>query len=117
MPEPASKMLECASLPVDALFARLGTSDKGLSPEQVEERRDRFGPNEVEHARKLGFLGEIYERSKNPLVIQLLVIAAASILLGDLRAATVVGFMVVLSVMLGYVQERRSSKAVDLEAR
>ena len=41
------------------------------------------------HARKLGFLGEIYERSKNPLVIQLLVIAAVSLWMGDARAASV----------------------------
>jgi len=63
------ELLECAALPVEGVLARLGTSDKGLSPEQVEERLERFGPNEVEHARKQGFLGEILERSKNPLVV------------------------------------------------
>src|SRR6266478_2737915 len=107
------EVLGCAALPAEAVLARLATTDKGLSPEQVEERLARFGPNEVEHARKLGFVGEILERSKNPLVIQLFVIAAVSLWMGDARAATVVGLMVVLSVMLGYVQERRSSRAVE----
>jgi Mg2+-importing ATPase len=107
------EMLECAALPVEAVLARLGTTDKGLSPAQVEERLAQSGPNEVEHARKLGFVGEILERSKNPLVIQLFVIAAVSLWMGDVRAASVVGLMVVLSVMLGYVQERRSSRAVE----
>src|SRR5437016_12783695 len=106
-------MLECSALPVEAVLAKLGTTDKGLPPEQVEERHARFGPNEVEHARKLGFVGEIFERSKNPLVIQLFVIAAVSLWMGDVRAASVVGVMVVLSVLLGYVQERRSSRAVE----
>ncbi len=107
------ELLECAALPPEAVLARLGTSEKGLNPEQVEEQRERFGYNDVEHARQLGFFGEIFERSKNPLVIQLLVIAVLSLVIGDARAAAVVGLMVVLSVMLGYVQERRSSRAVE----
>ena len=107
------ELLECAALPVEGVLVRLGSSDKGLSPEQVEERLERFGPNDVEHARKQGFLGEILDRSKNPLVIQLFVIAAVSLWMGDQRAATVVGLMVVLSVLLGYVQERRSGRAVE----
>jgi P-type Mg2+ transporter len=36
-----------------------------------------------------------------------------SLLMGDVRAATVVGAMVLLSVVLAYVQEHRSSKAVE----
>ena len=107
------EMLECAALTTEALLARLGTSERGLTPEQVEERAARFGPNEVEHARRLGFFGEILSRAKNPLVIQLLVIAAVSLWLGDARAALVVAAMVLLSVALGYVQERRSGNAVE----
>ena len=107
------EMLEVGALPPEAVFTRFGTSDKGLTPDQVEERLERVGPNEVEHARRLGFFGEIFQRSKNPLVIQLLVIAVVSLALGDVRAATVVGAMVILSVALGYVQERRSNNAVE----
>jgi len=107
------ELLECAALSAESVLARLGTSEKGLTPEQVEERLERFGHNEVEHARQLGFIGEIIDRSKNPLVIQLLVIAVVSLLMGDARASAVVGLMVVLSVLLGYAQERRSSRAVE----
>ena len=56
---------------------------------------------------------ELLQRCRNPLVIQLLVICGVSLLMGDVRAATVVGAMVVLSVVLAYVQEHRSSKAVE----
>ncbi len=111
--EGENAMLSCAALAVSDAFNRLGASDIGLSETEAEERRERVGPNEVEHARRRGFLGEIYDRSKNPLVIQLLVIGLVSAAMGDARAATVVGLMVVLSVALGYVQERRSSLAVE----
>ncbi|MCX5789711.1 MAG: magnesium-translocating P-type ATPase [Elusimicrobia bacterium] len=108
-----AEMLEIGAVAADVALARLGSSDKGLDVEQVLERRERWGLNEVERAAKLGFLGEIYTRSKNPLVIQLLVIAGVSFAMGDLRATTVVGIMAVLSVALGYIQEARSGKAVE----
>jgi len=60
------ELLEMGALPPEAVIARLGTTDKGFSSAQVEERLARFGPNEVEHARRVGFFGEILQRSKNP---------------------------------------------------
>jgi Mg2+-importing ATPase len=102
----------CAKNPQEAL-GKLETSDKGLPPGRVEGLRARFGPNEVARKKKLGFVGEILRRFKNPLVIQLLVIAIISFAMGDLSAAVLVGVMVILSVFLGYIQEARSSKAVE----
>ncbi len=107
------ELLECGALSPQAVLARLAGAEKGLSAEQVEERLERFGPNEVGPQRRAGFFGEIFQRSKNPLVVQLLVIAGVSLAMGDVRAASVVAAMVVLSVALGYVQERRSSRAVE----
>src|SRR5258708_1597642 len=73
------ELLEIAGLAPEAALAKMKTGDKGLSADSVEERRAEFGPNAVESARKLGMLGELYQRSKNPLVIQLLVIALVSL--------------------------------------
>ncbi|MDD5657424.1 MAG: magnesium-translocating P-type ATPase [Elusimicrobia bacterium] len=107
------EVLSLAVLPAPTALARLGASEKGLDPDQVEERRQRYGPNEAARAQRAGPLGEIWARAKNPLVIQLLVIATVSGLLGDARAAAVVGAMIVLSVAMGYVQEARSNRAVE----
>jgi len=107
------ELLELAGLTPEAALAKLGVGDKGLSAEAEQERRARFGPNAVESGRKLGMLGELWQRSKNPLVIQLLVIAGVSLAMDDMPSAVVVGVMVVLSVLLAYVQEARSNKAVE----
>ncbi|MFI5345029.1 MAG: magnesium-translocating P-type ATPase [Elusimicrobiota bacterium] len=107
------ELLEIAGLPPEAALAKMSTADKGLSSDAVIERRERFGPNMVESAKKLGVLGEIYQRTKNPLVIQLLVIALVSLAMGDMPSFAVVGLMVVLSVILAYVQEAQSNKAVE----
>ena len=107
------ELLDLAGLTSEAVLSKLGGGEKGLDDEAVRERRERYGPNLVESRRKLGVLGEIWERAKNPLVIQLLVIAGASLFMDDVPSAVVVGVMVVLSVALAYVQEARSNKAVE----
>ena len=60
---------------------------------------------------------DILLRFKNPLVIQLMAIAIVSLATAqeasDTAAAVIVGMMVVLSVGLGFFQERRSGRAVE----
>src|ERR1700730_13113285 len=87
----------CA-LTIEAALAQLGVTEKGLPENQVLERRATYGLNEIAKRRKLGFVGEILQRCKNPLVIQLFVIALVSFAMSDLRAAIVVGVMIILSV-------------------
>ena len=111
--ESERELLEIGPLAPEAALAKLGVTDRGLEPPQVEERLARFGSNEANHEKRLGFLGELFERVKNPLVLQLLVITIVSYAMGDLRAASVVGAMIVLSVFLSYFQEMRSSKAAE----
>ena len=107
------ELLDACSISAEAATTRLGVTDKGLTDDQALERRAKFGLNEVAKRKKLGFIGEILQRCKNPLVLQLFVISGVSYAMGDLRAAIVVGVMIILSVFLGYFQETRSSKAVE----
>lgn len=102
----------CAVAPEEAL-RRLGVSERGLDASAVEERREQFGRNEITSGKRRGPVGEIVQRCRNPLVIQLLVIAAVAFAMGDLKACVVVGSMVALSVGLAYVQETRTSRAVE----
>lgn len=62
---------------------------------------------------RASILKELLRRGRNPLVVQLLVIAAVSYLMDDLPSTVVVGAMVFLSVFLSYFQESRSSRAVE----
>jgi len=108
------KLVELCKLPAEEVLPHLFVPEGGLSEEQVEEARKKHGANILSHRKEIGFVMEILQRCRNPLVIQLLVIAIVAIYpVEDYRAATVVAAMVVLSVGLGYVQEHRSSKAVE----
>ena len=111
--EHEQKLMELCTVPPDEALQRLGVSEKGLSDEQVETARKEYGSNILSHRKEAGIVMELLQRCRNPLVIQLLVICVVSLVMGDVRAATVVGAMVLLSVVLAYVQEHRSSKAVE----
>ena len=56
---------------------------------------------------------DLLRRCSNPLSLQLLTIATVSFFLGDIRSAVVVGGMIFLSVFLSYIQEARSTRAVE----
>jgi Mg2+-importing ATPase len=111
--EHEQRLMELCMLPVEEVLQRLGVTENGLSNEQVETARKEYGSNILSHRKEAGIVMELLQRCRNPLVIQLLVICVVSLLMGDVRAATVVGAMVLLSVVLAYVQEHRSSKAVE----
>src|ERR1035437_565710 len=68
------ELLDCCAVPVETALLRAGVTDKGLPEEGVLERRAKFGLNEIAKRKKLGFIGEILQRCRNPLVIQLFVI-------------------------------------------
>ena len=90
-----------------AVLERLGSGANGHSGESAARALHDAGPNTVAVGGRHSFVRDLLERCRNPLVIQLLIIAAVSYLMCDLRSTIVVGGMVFLSVVLSYVQEAR----------
>jgi len=107
------RLLDVCCLQHDAALLAMKSREEGLSETEVETLRDEWGPNDLGHKKKIGFIMEILTRCKNPLVIQLLVIAGISLATGDPASSTIVGLMVVISVGLSYYQESKSGKAVE----
>ena len=101
------------TLPEPDLLQRLGSSAAGLSSAQAETLLDDLGPNTISSAGRASILRDLLDRFRNPLVIQLLIIAIVSWLIGEIPATVVVGVMVFLSVILSYIQETRSSRAIE----
>ncbi len=102
----------CSKSGAEALAA-LGTTAKGLTSEEAERRLEEYGPNELARGKHLGFWADIFQRCRSPLVVQLLIIALVSGVIGQLASTAIVGGMIVLSVGLSYVLDRRSGRAVE----
>ena len=111
--EHEARLLEVCCQTHEQAMAAMKSHEEGLSVMEVEISRETWGTNDLGQKKKDGFFIEILHRCKNPLVIQLLVIAAISLGTGDAASATIVGLMVVISVGLSYYQESKSGKAVE----
>ena len=106
-------LIAICTLPTPEALAALGTTPQGLAADTATQRLHDTGPNVLSHARRLGFWGDLFERVKSPLVVQLLVIALVSGVIGEWKSTAIVSAMVVLSVGLSYVLDRRSGRAVE----
>lgn len=95
------------------LLSELDSHLLGLSSEQVEQKREKYGFNQVAQDKKLTWYYHIWLCYKNPFNLLLSVLALISYLTGDLKATTVIGMMVIISTVLRFVQERRSNNAAD----
>jgi Mg2+-importing ATPase len=106
------RLSEICAESTEEAFRTCFAIEAGLSTEESERRRQEYGRNDVA-LKQAGFFSRTVRRFANPLVIQLLVIAAVSLIMGDLRAAIVVGGMILISTALSIVQEERSGQAVE----
>ena len=109
----ARELLRAAREPADALMARLGAHAAGLSPQEAAARRRRHGANEVDHMAALSLARHLWNCYRNPFNLLLTALALLSWGSGDLRATVVIGLMVLLSTLIRFVQERRSSHAAE----
>ena len=90
----------------------------GLTAQEAEARLDQFGPNEPAAAQHHSFLSDILHAFTNPLVLILVIAAAASAFLGDKVDAGIIGVIVLLSAALDLSQTYRSERAMEqLRAR
>ncbi len=87
------------------------TDNAGLSGAEAASRLSKFGPNLFRDHQERPLLLQFLSRFKNPLVILLLVASGISALTGDVTNFLLIGFMVLFSVTLDFVQEHRAGKA------
>jgi Mg2+-importing ATPase len=85
----------------------------GLTAQEAEARLDRFGPNEPAATQHHSFLSELLHGFMNPLVLILLIAAAASAFLGEKVDAGIIGVIVLLSAVIDLAQTYRSQRAIE----
>jgi P-type Mg2+ transporter len=106
------KLVAACKIPIESLLGEQGTSLQGLTQDEAENRLADYGPNELLPLKHLSIWGDLWHRLRSPLVVQLVIIAAVSGIIGEPVSALIVSAMIVLSVGLSFVLDRRSSSAV-----
>ena len=99
-----------ASLP--SLYARLGSSSRGLTSDEAARRLRALGPATLRR-RSSSSGGRILVRQfANPLVLLLTIAAALSLVVGQRTDSAIILVVVVAGGALGFWQERRAADAV-----
>ena len=106
-------LLKLCAAPAEEALQAMESRAGGLDGREASKRAAKYGRNEISQASRPSFLQDILHRLSSPLVIQLLLIAAVSAAVGEITSTVIVGTMVLLSVGISYVLDRRSGNAVE----
>jgi len=107
------QILKISSLDIEEVFTLLQTSRQGLNYEEVEQRLQEYGNNDIAKEKPPIWYWMILNNFSNPFILVLIVLGTVSYLTDDLRGTLVVSIMVVISVLMRFIQEFRSSRAAE----
>ncbi len=111
-PQPQLDLAGAAVLERDAVLARLGSSEIGLSREEARRTLAELGPN-VLRSHGVRFWSVLARQFRSFLLILLVSAAVVSAAVGETTDAGIILTIVGLSVGLGFVNEFRSERAVE----
>ncbi|MCK5660708.1 MAG: HAD-IC family P-type ATPase, partial [Methanosarcinales archaeon] len=97
---------------IESVFATLDTSITGLTASEAEKRLARHGPNELIEEQKASPVKLFLSQFKSFLIIILIAASIVSAALGEIADATVIMIIVILSGVLGFIQEYRAEKSI-----
>jgi Ca2+-transporting ATPase len=108
------KQLNWHQLSVEKSIESLGSQPGGLTTAQVESMRLKYGPNELEEVKKRTIASILLGQFKDVMIIILLIAAIISGIIGELTDTIVILVIVILNALVGFFQEYRAEKAMQL---
>ena len=98
---------------MNEILSKYNTSNEGLTQEEVLKRQNEYGPNKIEEKEATALYVLFFSQFVDILIGLLLVAAIAAYAIGDVIDAGVIILAVLLNVIMGFIQEYRSQKAVE----
>ena len=95
------------------ILSKYDTSNDGLTEVEVLKRQNKYGPNKIEEKEATPLYVLFLSQFIDILIGLLLVAAVAAYAIGDVIDAGVIILAVLLNVIMGFIQEYRSQKAVE----
>jgi len=118
----AKKLSVASKSEKQELFSQLETGDDGLSIEQVEERQEKYGLNEIQHEKAPSWVKQLIASFIFPFNAVLVTIAILSYLTDvvfagdeepDYKTIILLSIMILLSSLIRFWQEFRSNQAAE----
>jgi P-type Ca2+ transporter type 2C len=100
-------------LTLEKLYERLQTQPAGLTSQEAENRLKQYGENEIKQGKQIDPLKIFFAQFHNFVVYILLVALTISFALGESVDAIVIGIIIVLNSVFGFVQEFKAEKSIE----
>ncbi|HAK58793.1 MAG TPA: ATPase, partial [Nitrospiraceae bacterium] len=97
---------------IDTVLGDLKTSRQGLSAEEVEQRLQEYGPNELQEKKKKTLFRMFLDQFTDFMILVLIGAAIISGVIGEAKDTIAIVVIVVLNAVLGFSQEYRAEKAM-----
>lgn len=101
------------SLSVQETFDALGTGLRGLEQGEGRRRLEQYGPNRLERTKKASPVVLFFRQFLSPLIYVLVVASVVSFASGHYLDAGVIGGVLLLNAIIGFVQEQRAQQAME----
>ncbi|VVB75864.1 Potassium-transporting ATPase ATP-binding subunit [Candidatus Tiddalikarchaeum anstoanum] len=101
------------ALSVDEVLLELNTSKTGLSNLEVIKRLKKFGANEIKQAKKISVFEIFLSQFKNVMIYMLFFAIIISFMLGEITDTIVIGAIIILNAVLGFIQEYKAERSVE----
>ncbi len=105
--------MEFYHLTKNEVFKVIDSSEKGLTSKQSNERLSKFGRNELQEKSNCSRL-KIFIQQFHSFIVYILISAfLISLVLNEYLDASVIGAIIILNALLGFVQEYKAEKAIE----
>ena len=111
-PEALPSLGDLGAMDVGSAMVALGSTVDGLTAAETSVRSRTFGPNAV-RSHRVRLVAVLIRQFANPIQMLLLGAAGVSLVVGQRTDAMIVTLIVLLSVLLGFVNELRSERAIE----
>ncbi len=111
--EARKRILRISSLKTSEVFEILNSSLEGLNQEEIEHRSSEYGKNIIASEKPLAWYWMILNNFRNPFILVLVLLGIVSYATDDVKGALIVAIMVVVSVLMRFTQEFRSTNAAE----
>lgn len=98
---------------VEDVTKKLNTSLNGIAKEEVQERLEKYGYNELQEKEKTPTWKLFVDSFKDPLVIILLIAALVQVFLGEVVESSIIFAVLILNSILGVVQTKKAEGSLS----
>ncbi|WP_336514071.1 cation-translocating P-type ATPase [Pollutibacter soli] len=101
------------NIEIAEVYSKTGSSEIGLSDEQVSQKKEEFGLNELQEKKKKPAWMIFLSQFKDFMILILIAAAVISGFAGDMTDAIIILVIVFLNAVVGFIQEYNAEKAME----